>query len=248
MARQLRHFVPHIPVHVIQRGNNRQPCFFNSRDRVVYLGKLREYSRDYDIAVHSFVLMTNHVHLLLTPQQPESVSLLLQALGAYYVRYVNSTQQRTGTLWEGRFRASLVDSDRYFLAVSRYIELNPVRAGMVDNPGDYPWSSYRMNALGKPFKLLTPHPAYLTLGITETSRQQRYRQLFANSLSKNEIDTIRTTVNRSWALGSDHFKHTMEQQLGHALPPFRRGGNRTKGVGDVCSKLEQTSPTPLVLA
>ena len=141
--------LPSIPQHVIQRGNNRQVSFFNDKDYAVYLDKLKLYSEKYSVAVHSYVLMTNHVHLLITPETEQGVSQMTQLLGRYYVRYINQTNERAGILWEGRYKSALVDSDNYFLTVSRYIELNPVRAGMVAHPAEYPWLSYQYNALGK---------------------------------------------------------------------------------------------------
>ena len=136
MARLHRLNLPGIPQHVIQRGNNRHVCFYTEQDYTVYLSKLKEYSEKYHVAVHSYVLMTNHVHLLMTPEEGDGVSKLIQSLGRYYVRYVNKTHGRTGTLWEGRYKSTLVDSENYFLTVSRYIELNPVRADMVGHPGE----------------------------------------------------------------------------------------------------------------
>jgi putative transposase len=142
MARPPRLNLPNIPQHVTQHGNNRQACFFEEQDYAVYLDNLKKYSQKYRVSIHSFVLMTNHVHLLLMPETAGGVSQLFQALGRYYVRYINQTYNRTGTLWEGRYKSSLVDSKTYFLTVSRYIELNPVRAKMVSHPAKYPWSSY----------------------------------------------------------------------------------------------------------
>jgi len=151
MARLPRLNLAKIPQHVIQRGNNRSVCFFSDDDYAVYLDKLKEYSIKYKVAVHSYVLMTNHVHLLSTD---DGVSRLVQTLSSYYVRYINQTYDRTGTLWEGRYKSCLVDSEDYFLLVSRYIELNPVRAGMVKHPSEYPWSSFHSNAMGVPIKLI----------------------------------------------------------------------------------------------
>lgn len=226
MPRAPRSFLPGIPVHLIQRGNDRGACFFCERDFIVYLDKLGEYSRKFGVAIHGYVLMTNHVHLLLTPPAPSSPSALLQALGRYYVRYINSAYRRTGTLWEGRFKASLVDSDAYFLTVSRYVELNPVRAGLVKHPADYPWSSYRMNALGKNIALLTPHPLYLSLGHDAHDRQRAYRALFDHHIPDLTLNAIRTAANSAWVLGEVAFKRQVEKQLGYALPPFARGGDR----------------------
>jgi putative transposase len=181
MARAKRLNIPDVPQHVIQRGNNKQVCFFSELDYRVYLSKLKEYSEKYAVAIHAFVLMTNHVHLLATPTTAKGISDLMQNLGRYYVWHVNQRYQRTGTLWEGRFKSELVDSELYLLQVSRYIELNPVRAFMVADPADYPWSSYQANALGKSIQLLTPHPCYLALGATAAERQRNYRGLFARS-------------------------------------------------------------------
>ncbi len=227
MPRHSRYFVPGVPAHIIQRGNDRQACFFAERDFVVYLSTLREFCLKFKVLVHSYVLMTNHVHLLCTPCDSNGISKMMQSLGRCYVRYVNSTYERTGTLWEGRFRASLVESDRYLLAVSRYIELNPVRAGMVDHPAEYPWSSYRYNGVGKPVKLLTPHPIYRSLGQSDHERQSAYRALFSTGNIPNyPIEAIREATNKSWVLGDGKFKQQIEAQLGRRLPPLPRGGDR----------------------
>jgi putative transposase len=226
MPRQRRLFVPGIPVHVIQRGNNRQPCFFSDRDKIIYLDKLREYTSRFGVACHAFVLMDNHVHLLATPASDESVSLALQALGRWYVRYFNNTYQRTGTLWEGRFKACIVQSDRYFLAVSRYIELNPVRAAITNHPAGYTWSSYAHNALGKKMQLLTPHSAYLAVGRDEQERLQRYGELFHRVMHPSELEQIRKTVQKSQILGDADFRWQIEAQTGRKLTPLPRGGNR----------------------
>ena len=161
-----------VPQHVVQRGNNRQVCFFVEQDYVVYLDKLKYYAKQYQVDVHAFVLMTNHVHLLMTPYTDKGVSQLMQSLGRYYVRYINQTYNRTGTLWEGRYKSTLVDSEEYLLLVSRYIELNPVRANMVEHPAEYPWSSYHANALDKVVELISPHPVYQRLGNNKKARKQ----------------------------------------------------------------------------
>jgi putative transposase len=226
MPRPSRHFLPGIPLHLIQRGNNRLPCFFTERDFIVYLDKLDEYRRKFDVAIHSYVLMTNHVHMLVTPSDTAGPSRMLQSLGRYYVRYINSTYSRTGTLWEGRFKTSLVDSDSYFLTVSRYVELNPVRAGMVPHAAAYRWSSYRMNAMGKHIALLTPHPVYQALGKTADDRRSAYRNLFASQIPNYTLEEIRAATNKGWVLGNGRFKEAIEQRLGYALPPFAHGGDR----------------------
>ena len=157
MARLPRLYAPGCAQHIIQRGNNRCACFFNDIDYAVYLDKLKEYSEKYAVDIHTFVLMTNHVHILLTPHDKEGVPNMMQSLGRYYVRYINTVYQRTGSLWEGRYKSTIVDNDRYLLTLYRYIELNPVRAAMVEHSGDYPWSGFHSNGLGKNIDLITPH-------------------------------------------------------------------------------------------
>jgi putative transposase len=164
MARQPRLDLPGIAQHVVQRGNDRHVCFAADTDYLRYLQELREASSKHDCAIHAYVLMTNHVHLLATPAATGGISRMMQAVGRRYVGSFNARDHRTGTLWEGRFKAALVDTDRYLLTCYRYIELNPVRAHMTDNPADYPWSSYHHNALGQFSPLITPHAQYTILG------------------------------------------------------------------------------------
>lgn len=170
--------------------------------------------------------MTNHVHLLITPETEKGVSQLMQSLGRYYVRYINQTYDRTGTLWEGRYKSTLVDSDNYLLTVSRYIELNPIRAGMVGHPAEYPWSSYQYNALGKPVELITPHFLYRGLAKTEKKRQKRYAALFDKIIPDYTLEEIRSSINRAWVLGDGQFKRQIEKQTGRRASPLARGGDR----------------------
>jgi len=226
MPRAPRTFLPGTPLHIIQRGNNREACFHGHQDYCLYLRKLGEYSREFGVAIHSYVLMTNHVHLQVTPDDAAGPSKLMQALGRSYVRYINSRYTRTGTLWEGRFKACMIDSDAYFLTVSRYIELNPVRAGMVDHPAEYAWSSYRANALGYDSKLLTPHVVYLALGANPIARCSRYERLFPANLPDSVLNEIRLASNKALLLGGARFRQQIEDQLGYRLPPMARGGDR----------------------
>ena len=226
MARLARLNLPGIPQHIVQRGNNRQVCFFTEQDYTVYLSKLKEYSQKYNVAVHSYILMTNHVHILATPSEGNGISRLIQSLGRYYVRYVNQTYGRSGTLWEGRYKSTLIDSDNYFLVVSRYIELNPVRAQMVKHPVEYPWSSYQNNAEGRPIELLTPHTCYLSLGQTDKERQEMYKSLFAQQIPAYTIKEIRDATNKAWVLGCDRFKQQIENQTGRCASPQVRCGDR----------------------
>ena len=174
MARLPRLCLPGIPQHIIQRGTNRQACFASEDDFAAYAHWLDECAKKNRVAIHAWVFMTNHVHLLVTPKTSGGVSMMMQTLGRYYVRYFNHCYRRTGTLWEGRFKSCVVDEDNYLLLCQRYIELNPVRAGMVSSPDDYVWSSYHANGNGKPANLWTPHPVYLNLGATTDERTKRY--------------------------------------------------------------------------
>ena len=210
MARKPRFNLPGVPQHVIQRGNNREPCFFDAEDYRCYLDALEHASKQCGCAVHAYILITNHVHLLVTQERRDGVSAMMQSLGRRYVRYINDRYQRTGTLWEGRYKAALVDSERYLLACYRYIELNPVRAGMVKSPGRYPWSSYRYNALGMPDSLVIEHGNYQALGSSRTERCDAYRKLFRDLVDNEMIDAIRRSINEELVLGSDNFKDRIE--------------------------------------
>jgi putative transposase len=202
MPRPRRVVLPSIPLHIIQRGNNRTPCFVSQNDYPVYLDMLRECAFDCGCALHAYVLMTNHVHLLLSPSEDDSVSTMMQRLGRRYVLYFNRRHGRTGTLWEGRFRSSLVQDERYLMICHRYIELNPVRARMVDAPSDYPWSSYRANALGQQDSLLTPHLLYTRLGSDSMTRQTAYQQQFNEALSDETLAQVRQAGNSNRPLGA----------------------------------------------
>lgn len=214
-----RYALPGQPQHVIQRGNNRSPTFFANDDYRFYLQCLKEATERHDCAVHAYVLMTNHVHLLLTPATPTAISKVLQSVGRRY---------RTGTLWEGRFRAAIIDSEHYLLTCYRYIELNPVRAGMVAQPADYPWSSYRTHAHGMNDPLVSDHALYTALGKTATERQQAYRALFSVHLDKAMLSTIRDATNKAWALGNNKFKSAIEATLQRRASPLPRGGVRKR--------------------
>ena len=226
MARLPRLNLPDVPLHVIQRGNNRQAIFFADDDYAVYLDKLKEYGDKYHVAIHAFVLMTNHVHLLMTPSAKIGISQLMQSLGRYYVRYINQSYGRTGTLWEGRYKSTLVDEDRYLLTLSRYIELNPVRARMAPHPRDYPWSSYHHNAGDKTIGLITPHACYEALGDDVEARRKAYRALFRRHIPAATLDAIRLNTNRGWVLGNDRFRAEIEAMAGQRAMPLPRGGDR----------------------
>ena len=226
MARLPRFVIPDQPQHVIVRGNNRSEIFCADADYQFYLEKLQLACDKHDCKIHAYVLMTNHVHLLITPQEENSLSKAMQMLGRYYVQYYNYTYQRTGTLWEGRYKATLIDSEAYLLTCMRYIELNPVRANMVDHPSDYPWSSYLYNALGNANEWVSPHLEYLRLGKKGEARQAAYRQLFKYHIAESSMDEIRGATNKAWVLGNDRFKKRMQKQLERRVEPGARGGDR----------------------
>ncbi|NML63165.1 transposase [Massilia sp. RP-1-19] len=195
MARRARLFRSDVPLHLIQRGHNRDVCFSAEVDRLVYLNMLKECADKAACAIHAYVLMTNHVHLLLSPSAPESGARMMKALGQRYVQYFNRRYERSGTLWEGRYRSCIVENEYYFLTCQRYIELNPVRAAIVSHPGAYSWSSYRANAEGIPNALVTPHDLYRRLAHEPTDRQAAYRELFANEIDSDILTLLRRATN-----------------------------------------------------
>jgi len=223
MARLGRYFVADQPLHVIQRGNNRQPIFFEDENYIRYREWLAEAAAEYGCAVHAYVLMTNHVHLLVTPKKKDSLPRLMQSLGRRYVRYVNGEYGRTGTLWEGRYRAAPIDSDEYFLACCRYIELNPVRARMVARPRDYPWSSYPVHAMGKTDALVSDHPLFRRLGRSVAERRKEYRALFRSKLDEAFIDGLRAATNGGWALGDNRFQREIAKAAKRRAAPLPKG-------------------------
>jgi putative transposase len=223
VPRKPRFFLPDVPAHVVQRGNNRQPVFYEESDYRAYREWLVEGAQRYGCAVHAYVLMTNHVHLLLTPQERDSASRLLQYVGRRYVPYVNHKYGRTGTLWEGRFKASIVDASQYLLSCYRYIELNPVRAGMVDAPSGYRWSSYRANAQGVGDPVVSPHHMYLGLGEDDQTRRSAYRRLFRGHVGEQHLDEIRGCLQTGTPLGNDRFREGIEQALKVKVGHARRG-------------------------
>ncbi len=227
MPRQKRYRIPDIPQHVIARGNDRKACFFDPSDYRRYLELLYESAARHRCELHAYVLMTNHVHLLVTPRVPDGISWMMQAVGRRYVQQVNAVYGRTGTLWEGRYKATVVSSEDYVLRCYRYIELNPVRAGMVAEPKDYPWSSYGCNALGQGNRFVSGQEAYLGLGCTAGVRQAAYRELFGALMSDEELEQIRSSTRLGWPLGNDWFKAEIEAMLRRRVPCNTWGGART---------------------
>lgn len=231
MARLPRYNLPGQPQHVILRGNNRSIIFAAEEDYLFFLDCLQDAAERHGSAIHAYVLMTNHVHLLITPGQDDSIAKTLQSLGRRYVQYFNYTQKRTGTLWEGRYKSTLIDSEIYLLTCCRYIELNPVRANMVAHPREYPWSSYLSHAEGEPNRLITDHALYLALGADQEARQAAYRALFETHVSEATLVAIRDATNKGWALGNDRFKGEIASAVSRRVAPLPKGRPRTKNNG-----------------
>lgn len=225
MARLPRFALPGQPQHVILRGNNRQEIFCANEDFRFFLEKLLAACAQHACDIHAYVLMTNHVHLLMTAHGSDGVSKVMQSVGRYYVQYFNYCYKRTGTLWEGRYKSTLIDSEHYLVTCMRYIELNPVRANMVEHASAYPWSSYAANAAGHDDPLVTPHELYRRLGRTPEERQAAYRQLFRQHLGEKTLADIREATNKAWVLGSDRFKQRIQKQLQRRAQPKSRGGD-----------------------
>jgi len=223
MPRKPRFFVPGLAAHIVQRGNNRQATFFEREDYELYLSLLLEGGDRYGCAIHAYVLMTNHVHILATPSQAISISRMMQYVGRHYVPYINKKYRRSGTLWEGRFKASVIDTSDYLLACYRYIELNPVRAGMVDDPRGYRWSSFRYNGLGEGDALIAAHEEYDKLGKTRVIRAQNYRKIFELSDCSGEVSALRQYTQSGTPLGNAKFTHDIESELAMKVGQAIRG-------------------------
>ncbi len=240
MARHPRFALPGHTQHVIQRGNNRDITFVVDEDFQFYRDRLAEACQRFGCQLHAYVLMTNHAHLLMTPSTAAGISQVMQSLGRVYVQYFNYRYQRTGTLWEGRFKATLIDTDRYLMTCHRYIELNPVRAGMVLRPEEYRWSSFRCNALGYDDELVTEHALYRDLGADADARCYAYRALFTEALPPDAVDAIRESTNKAWVLGNDRFRERIEALSARQAGPRSRGGDRKSGqrqFGDVINRV-----------
>jgi len=225
MPRPPRAVIAGQTLHLIQRGNNRGACFVDDEDREFYLAALNRASRRAHCDVHAYVLMTNHVHILVTVGDADAPARMMKRLGCIYVRHFNERYERTGTLWEGRYRSTRIDSERYFLQCSQYIEMNPVRAGLVSLPAEWRWSSFRSNADGQPDALLRPHALYLALGNTNSSRREAYRALFATPLAQPVVDAIRRATNRGVALTFDDSASDLDRRLARLSRAKRERSN-----------------------
>ena len=223
MPRKPRFFLPDIPAHIVQRGHSRAPVFFEDQDYRAYLNWLTEAANRYECEIHAYVLMTNHIHILATPKEKQSISRMMQYIGRRYVPYINNTYGKSGSIWEGRYKASLIHDEQYLLTCMRYIELNPVRANMTKTPGQYRWSSYHANALGADNELLIAHSLYLKLGSTGASRFEAYKSLFNGHIDKEELKEIRAAYQTGTPLGNESFKERIECKLKTKVGQARRG-------------------------
>jgi putative transposase len=223
MARLPRLVVPGLPHHVIQRGNDRQSIFRDESDRHRYLEILQDVIRTHRLAIHAYVLMDNHVHILASPATAEGLSRTMQSLGRRYVGWFNARHGRSGTLWEGRFRCAVIETERYLLACMRYIELNPVRAGMVVRAGDYPWSSAGFHLGQRQSQLVTDHPLFWALGNTPFEREVAWRSLLDQGLPDQEVRKISESAFKGWACGSDEFLAWLKNRTERPVAPRPRG-------------------------
>ncbi len=232
MPRKPRFYLPEVPVHIVHRGHSRDPVFFESQDYATYAYWVAEAARRYDVLVHAFVFMTNHIHLLITPSGIPRLSLFMQYIGRRYVPYMNHKYGKSGSIWEGRYKSSLVDVEDYFLTVMRYIELNPVRAGMVEAPGHYRWSSFCHNAGLREISFITQHEVYFGLGKTGEERIQAYTSLFDGYIDAEKLKNIGEAWQTGTPLGSDMFREKVECQLSTKVGLARRGrpGDLNKGL------------------
>jgi len=229
MTRRRRIFVPGYPMHVVQRGNNRRTIFYEDCDRIRYLDFLVEATARHGCAVHCYVLMGNHVHMLITPATSKSLEATMQSVNIRYVRFFNTKYERTGGLWDGRYDAPLVDTDAYLQACYRYIEMNPVRANLVADPADWRWSSHRRHAFGEHDRVVSVHDCYADLAATTEHRQARYRDWFRAPLTAEELQNIRKSTRQELVLGDEAFKKQIESRLACPVRLARRG-RKKKGV------------------
>ncbi len=228
LPRRARLAIAGVPWHIIQRGNNRSACFYREEDYLFYLEQLNSQASKFGCALHAYCLMTNHVHLLVTPSEQDSASLMMKNLGQRFVQFINKTYQRSGTLWEGRFKSCITQEDNYVLACYRYIELNPVRAGIVALPENYRWSSFGVNGEGDSSDLITPHEMYLGLASTPNKRLSAYRKLFSAQIDEQEVNDIRAATNGNFVLGNQRFQRMIGNLLQRRTEPGKPGRPRSQ--------------------
>jgi putative transposase len=223
MARLPRLVVPHQPHHVIQRGTDLQPIFRDTADYLAFSGWLREAAKQFKVAIHAYALLPSHLNLLVTPTDQLGLGRMMQWVGRHYVPYFNNKYGRSGTLWQGRYKATVIDAERYFMTCSRFIEFSPVHAGVAENAVEYPFSSCAHHVGLKPDPLITDHALYWSLGNTPFEREAAYRHLIEQTLSFEEMEAVETATHKGWALGTDKFKAALEKQTRRRVSPAKRG-------------------------
>lgn len=223
MARLPRLVVPHQAHHIIQRGTDRRVIFLDENDHLTFLRWLKEASKTFQVAIHAYVLMPNHLHLLATPVDETGLARMMQWLGRHYVPYFNYKYDRFGTLWQGRYRATVIDTERYFMACSRYIDLNPVRGGICSSPADFRWSSYAHHVGLLQDPLITDHALYWALSNTPFGREAAYRAMTEETISSEEVTELSNATLKGWALGSSKFKAKLEKQANRRVTPGKKG-------------------------
>lgn len=228
MARLPRLVVPHQPHYIIQQGIDGQSIFRDEEDYAAFLKWLREAARQFKVALHAYVLLPNQVQLLVSPSDATGLAKMMQWVGRYYVPYFNRKYSRSGTLWQGRFRATIIDPERYFMACCRYIELAPLRADLVTDAASYPWSSYAHHAGVRSDPYITDHPSYWRLGNTPFEREAVYKGLVEQALTPEETQVIQQGVRTGWTLGSEQFKDGLERQVQRRVRPALRGRPRKR--------------------
>jgi REP-associated tyrosine transposase len=248
MPRLQRIRAPGYPQHIVQRGNNREDCFFAEADYATYLRWLDRAARAYGVVLHAYVLMPDHVHLLVTPTLEGGVSRVMQYLGRHYVQHINKTYDRSGTLWQRRYHASVVETEAYLLKLYRYIELHPVRSGLVQAPEDYRWSSAKSHLAATESLFVLDHELYMRLGDSNVARARAYGALMREPLEERALSQIRAAWRQGDVLGSDHFKDQIETQLGRRVRPARRGRKPKRPGERASSAAPGAAARPLVFA
>ena len=228
MGRQSRINIVGVPQHIVQTGHNRLPCFFDDEDYQFYLKSLRTASDQYQVEIHAYVLLPNSIQIIATPRIDKGISSMMQSLGRRYVQYVNHRYKRSGTLWEGRYKSSLIDSENYLLTCYRYVELRPLHLGLVENLEEYPWSSYHHHCGEKKDWLIQDHRLFNALGDKDDERCNAYSSSFRYRFDRRMIDFIAETVNMGQVLGGDAFKDNIEAIANHRVRPLKRGRPKKK--------------------
>lgn len=233
MARLPRLVVPHQAHHIIQRCHDGLSVFRDSEDYCAFLDWLKEGAKRFHVAIHAYVLMPDHVHLLATPADADGLARMMQWVGRYYVPYYNQRYLRSGTLWQGRYRATVLHAEQYLLLCSRYLEFNPVRNGLVASASDYQWSSYLHHVGSRPDPLITDHPLYWALGNTPFDREIAYQTLAEQPLAQSEINAISEATLKGWALGGDDYKVGLEKSVRRRVSPAKRGRPEKKRAMEI---------------